>query len=158
MKTACQRALAASTVAVAVSLALAACVTTPQSNVMLEQARAAVTSAQANPQVAGDSKVDLTTAQEALARGDVLLKAGKPVVEVNHEAYVAERFALAAQKGAALAVSQSRSRRPTIAEIPCCSGPARMRRPVLTSWRSLSPGNSRSRWRICKRVRPTAVS
>jgi outer membrane protein OmpA-like peptidoglycan-associated protein len=106
MKTACQRALAASTVAVAVSLALAACVTTPQSNVMLEQARAAVTSAQANPQVAGDSKVDLTTAQEALARGDVLLKAGKPVVEVNHEAYVAERFALAAQKGAELAVSQ----------------------------------------------------
>jgi len=73
---------------------------------MLEQARAAVTSAQANPQVAGESKVDLTTAQEALARGDALLTAGKPVVEVNHEAYVAERFALAAQKGAELAVSQ----------------------------------------------------
>ena len=35
---------------------------------MLEQARAQVTSAQTNPQVAGESKVDLTTAQEALAR------------------------------------------------------------------------------------------
>jgi outer membrane protein OmpA-like peptidoglycan-associated protein len=94
------------TVAAAVSLALAACATTPQSNVMLEQARAQVTSAQTNPHVTGESKVDLTAAQEALARGDALLKAGKPVADVNHEAYVAERFALAAQKGAELDVSQ----------------------------------------------------
>lgn len=94
------------TVAAAVSLALAACATTPQSNAMLEQARAQVTSAQANPHVTGESKVDLTAAQEALARGDALLKAGKPVADVNHEAYVAERFALAAQKGAELDVSQ----------------------------------------------------
>jgi outer membrane protein OmpA-like peptidoglycan-associated protein len=94
------------TVAAAVSLALAACATTPQSNVMLEQARAQVTSAQTNPHVTGESKVDLTAAQEALARGDALLKAGSPVADVNHEAYVAERFALAAQKGAELDVSQ----------------------------------------------------
>ena len=94
------------TVAAAVSLALAACATTPQSNAMLEQARAQVTSAQTNPHVTGESKVDLTAAQAALARGDELLKAGKPVADVNHEAYVAERFALAAQKGAELDVSQ----------------------------------------------------
>ena len=94
------------TVAAAVSLALAACATTPQSNAMLEQARAQVTSAQANPHVTGESKVDLTAAQEALARGDALQKAGKPVADVNHEAYVAERFALAAQKGAELDLSQ----------------------------------------------------
>jgi len=94
------------TVAAAVSLALAACATTPQSNAMLEQARAQVTSAQTNPHVTGESKVDLTAAQEALARGDALQKAGKPVADVNHEAYVAERFALAAQKGAELDVSQ----------------------------------------------------
>ena len=94
------------TVAAAVSLALAACATTPQSNAMLEQARAQVTSAQTNPHVTGESKVDLTAAQEALARGDALLKAGKPVADVNHEAYVAERFALAAKKGAELDVSQ----------------------------------------------------
>jgi outer membrane protein OmpA-like peptidoglycan-associated protein len=72
----------------------------------LEQARAQVTSAQTNPHVTGESKVDLTAAQEALARGDALLKAGKPVADVNHEAYVAERFALAAQKAAELDVSQ----------------------------------------------------
>lgn len=94
------------TVAATVSLALAACATTPQSNAMLEQARVQVTSAQTNPHVTGESKVDLTAAQEALARGDALLKAGKPVADVNHEAYVAERFALAAQRGAELDVSQ----------------------------------------------------
>ena len=77
MKALIPRAIAATTVAAAVSLALVACATTPQSNVMLEQARAEVTSAQTNPQVAGESKVDLTTAQEALARGDASLKAGK---------------------------------------------------------------------------------
>jgi outer membrane protein OmpA-like peptidoglycan-associated protein len=106
MKTLFPRTLAATTVAAAVSLALAACATTPQSNVMLEQARAAVVSAQTNPQVAGEAKADLTTAQEALAQGDALLKAGKPVADVDHEAYVAERFALAAQKGAELDTSR----------------------------------------------------
>jgi outer membrane protein OmpA-like peptidoglycan-associated protein len=106
MKALIPRAIAATTVAAAVSLALVACATTPQSNVMLEQARAEVTSAQTNPQVAGDSKVDLTTAQEALARGDALLKAGKSAEEVNHEAYLADRFARASQKGAELATSQ----------------------------------------------------
>jgi outer membrane protein OmpA-like peptidoglycan-associated protein len=106
MKKPSPRALAVTTVAAAVSLMVAACATPPKSNVMLEQARAQVTSAQGNPQVAGESKVDLTSAQAALARGDALLKAGQPVEEVNHEAYVAERYALAAQKGAELAVSQ----------------------------------------------------
>lgn len=98
--------LAATSVAAAVSLALGACATAPQSNPMLEQARVAVTSAQNNPQVMGESKVDLTTAQDALAQGDALLKAGKPVEDVNHEAYIADRFALAAQKGADLETSR----------------------------------------------------
>ena len=106
MKTSLTRALVATSVAAAVSLALAACATTPKSNAMLEQARVAVTSAQTNPKVAGASAVDLTTAQNALARGDALLKAGKPVEDVNHEAYLAERFALAAQKGADLETSR----------------------------------------------------
>ena len=98
--------IVAATVAAAVFLALAACATTPQSNVMLEQARAQVTSAQGNPHVEGEAKVDLTAAQDALARGDALLKAGKPVADVNHEAYMAERFAMAAQKGTELDTSR----------------------------------------------------
>ena len=100
------RSIIPSTVAAAVCLALAACATAPQSNPMLEQARVQVTNAQTNPQVAGESKVDLATAQDALARGDALLKAGKPAADVNHEAYLAERFALAAQKGAELDASR----------------------------------------------------
>lgn len=119
MKKTFPRTLAACTVAAVVSLALVACATTPQSNVMLEQARAQVIRAQTNPQVAGEFKADLTSAQEALARGDALLKAGKPVDEVNHEAYVAEHFALAAQKGAELdtfrkSIADANSRRTTV--------------------------------------------
>jgi outer membrane protein OmpA-like peptidoglycan-associated protein len=106
MKTSTPLKLAATSVAAAVALALGACATTPQSNPMLEQARVAVTNAQNNPQVMGESKVDLTTAQDALAQGDALLKAGKPVEDVNHEAYIADRFALAAQKGADLETSR----------------------------------------------------
>jgi outer membrane protein OmpA-like peptidoglycan-associated protein len=100
------RSMIPTTIAAAAYLALAGCATAPQSNAMLEQARVQVTSAQTNPQVAGESKVDLATAQEALARGDALLKAGKPAADVNHEAYLAERFALAAQKGAELDASR----------------------------------------------------
>ena len=136
--------------AAAVSLALAACATTPQSNVMLEQARAQVTSAQANPHVEGESKVDLTAAQDALARGDALLKAGKPVADVNHEAYVAERFALAAQKGAELETSKRPSQTPIIAATLCCSWRERMMLHALTSSRRPSPGSSTWRSRICK--------
>jgi outer membrane protein OmpA-like peptidoglycan-associated protein len=106
MKTSLPLKGAATAVAAAVFLALGACATTPQSNPMLEQARAAVTSAQNNPQVGGESKGDLTTAQDALAQGDALLKAGKPVADVDHQAYIAERFALAAQKGADLETSR----------------------------------------------------
>jgi outer membrane protein OmpA-like peptidoglycan-associated protein len=106
MKTSSPLTFVATTVAAAVALALSACATTPQSNPMLEQARVAVTSAQANPQVAGESKADLAIAQDALSQGDALLKAGKPVEDVNHQAYIADRFALAAQKGAELETSR----------------------------------------------------
>jgi outer membrane protein OmpA-like peptidoglycan-associated protein len=93
-------------VAAFVSLTLAACATTSPRNDMLEHARAAVSSAQGNPQVSGESEADLTRAQQALSSGDAMLKAGRPVEEVNHEAYIAERFARAAQKGADLSTSE----------------------------------------------------
>lgn len=106
MKTAIARAFAVSTIAAALSLALASCATAPKTNPMLEQARAEVSSAQTNPAVSGEAKVDLATAQAALARGDALLTAGGSVDQVDHEAYVADRFALAAQRGAELVTSQ----------------------------------------------------
>lgn len=94
------------TVAAFVAFTLAACATTTPTNDMLEHARVAVSSAEHNPQVAGQAAVDLQTAEQALNSGDEMLKAGRPATEVNHEAYLAERFALAAQKGAELRVSE----------------------------------------------------
>jgi outer membrane protein OmpA-like peptidoglycan-associated protein len=106
MTTSSKRTIATTTVAAFVTLTLAACAATQPRNDMLEHARAAVYSAQGNPQVSGEAEVDLTKAQQALSSGDAMLKAGRPVEEVNHEAYIAERFALAAQKGADLLTSE----------------------------------------------------
>ena len=88
------------------TLLVGACATTADHNDMLEQARMSVGTAERNTNLAGQSQADLVTAQQALSRGDALLKAGKPVAEVDHQAYIAQRFALAAQKGAELAVSE----------------------------------------------------
>lgn len=89
-----------------VSLILGACATTPKQNDALEQARSAVTAAERNPRVAGEARTDLTTAQQALSRGEAMLEAGKPVADVDHQAYLAEAFARAAQKGAELSVTE----------------------------------------------------
>jgi outer membrane protein OmpA-like peptidoglycan-associated protein len=106
MKSASKPMLAIAAVATLVSIILAACVATPRHNDMLEHARVEVSSAQSNPYVAGEARADLVTAVAALNQGDALLKEGKPVMEVDHQAYIAERFALAAQRGADFAVSE----------------------------------------------------
>jgi outer membrane protein OmpA-like peptidoglycan-associated protein len=106
MKSASKPMLAIAAVAALVSIILAACVATPRHNDMLEHARVEVSSAQSNPYVAGEARADLVTAVAALNQGDALLKEGKPVMEVDHQAYIAERFALAAQRGADFAVSE----------------------------------------------------
>jgi outer membrane protein OmpA-like peptidoglycan-associated protein len=98
--------LATAAVTVFVSVILAACASTPQHNDMLEHARVVVSNAQSNPNVAGESRADLATAVAALNQGDALLQAGKPAAEVDHEAYIAERFGLAAQRGAELSMSE----------------------------------------------------
>jgi outer membrane protein OmpA-like peptidoglycan-associated protein len=106
MTTPSKRTIATTSVAAFVTLTLAACAATNPRNDMLEHARAAVSSAESNPQVSGEAEVDLGKAQQALRSGDALQKAGRPVEEVNHEAYIAERFARAAQKGADLLTSE----------------------------------------------------
>jgi outer membrane protein OmpA-like peptidoglycan-associated protein len=89
-----------------VSVILGACASAPQHNDMLEHARVVVLNAQSNPNVAGEARADLTTAVAALNQGDAMLQAGKPAAEVDHEAYIAERFGLAAQRGAELSMSE----------------------------------------------------
>jgi len=106
MKSPSKRMLATAAVTVFVSVILAACASAPQHNDMLEHARVVVSNAQSNPNVAGESRADLTTAVAALNQGDALLQAGKPAAEVDHEAYIAERFGLAAQRGAELSMSE----------------------------------------------------
>lgn len=100
------RTLATAAVTAFASLILIACATTVPRNDMLEHARVAVANAQSNPNVAGEARADLETAAAHLKQGDVMLQAGKPAADVDHEAYLAERFALAAQRGAEFAVSE----------------------------------------------------
>jgi outer membrane protein OmpA-like peptidoglycan-associated protein len=106
MKSLSKRTLATAALAAFVSVILGACAATVQRNDMLEHARVAVSIAQSNPNVAGEARADLATAVAALNRGDAMLQAGKPAAEVDHEAYIAERFALAAERGAEFAVSE----------------------------------------------------
>ncbi len=101
-----KRTLAAAWVCAFAALLLTACATAPQRNEMLEHARVVVAGAQSNPNVAGEAHADLVTAVAALNQGDAMLKAGKPVADVDHEAYLAERFGLAAQRGAELSISE----------------------------------------------------
>lgn len=100
------KALAAASISAVTVFILAACAAAPQRNDMLEHARLAVSSAQSNPNVAGEAHSDLVKAVAALNQGDAMLQSGKPVADVDHEAYIAERFALAAQKGADLSMSE----------------------------------------------------
>src|SRR5450631_3771055 len=106
MKSASKPMLAIAAVATACASLIAACASAPQHNDMLEHARVVVASAQSNPNVAGEARADLVTAVAALNQGDELLKEGKPAMEVDHQAYIAERFGLAAQRGADFAVSE----------------------------------------------------
>jgi outer membrane protein OmpA-like peptidoglycan-associated protein len=106
MNSSSKRTFATAGLAALVACILAACAAAPQRNEMLEHARVVVSEAASNPQVAGEARIDLQTAQDALNRADALAKAGKPVADVDHEAYIAERFGLAAQRGAEMAVSE----------------------------------------------------
>jgi outer membrane protein OmpA-like peptidoglycan-associated protein len=106
MKSISKHTLATAAVAAFVAVILGACATTVQHNDMLEHAHVVVSNAQSNPNVAGEARADLATAVAALKEGDAMLKAGKPAAEVDHEAYIAERFGLAAERGAETAVSE----------------------------------------------------
>jgi hypothetical protein len=101
-----KKTLAATWISAFAAFILTACAAAPQRNDMLEHARIVVSSAQSNPNVAGEAHADLVTAVAALNQGDAMLKAGKPTADVDHEAYIAERFALAAQRGAERSVSE----------------------------------------------------
>jgi outer membrane protein OmpA-like peptidoglycan-associated protein len=93
--------------ATAVSLVLAACATAPPRDAQLESARQAVSVAHADPLVIGDARSELASADTALAAADALSLAGKPREDVDHQAYLADRYALAAQEHGKLLSSEA---------------------------------------------------
>jgi outer membrane protein OmpA-like peptidoglycan-associated protein len=84
--------------AAAAALALAACAANPPSNAALEQARAAVGAAQADPQVTALAPGELDLAARTLNDAERLAREGAPADIVAHRAYVAEQRARIARE------------------------------------------------------------
>jgi outer membrane protein OmpA-like peptidoglycan-associated protein len=78
------------------SALFAGCASTPR-NDALDAAHADVNAAATNPDVVARAPLELKTAQEALDRGDRALREREPVVEVDHQAYLASVRARTAQ-------------------------------------------------------------
>jgi outer membrane protein OmpA-like peptidoglycan-associated protein len=95
-----------SSAAVAVALVLAACVTAPPDN-SLAEARAAVNSAAANPDVARYDALDLAMAQKQLANAESAAQRDARDM-ADHEAYLAIRTAKLAEVRADEVVAQQR--------------------------------------------------
>jgi outer membrane protein OmpA-like peptidoglycan-associated protein len=93
-------------VAAAVMLALAACAAAPRQDAQLDAARSVVTAAHADPQVTGEARAELAKADAALSAGDSLLADGKSLSDVEHQAYLADRYARAAEEHGKLLASE----------------------------------------------------
>ncbi|HEY4210883.1 MAG TPA: OmpA family protein [Steroidobacteraceae bacterium] len=89
-----------------VAALLAACATTPPINNELEQARSAVQSLSAEPLAQQAAAKDLESARDSLRLADAAQQQRKPVMEVNHLAYLAQRHADAGEAR----VSEARAR------------------------------------------------
>lgn len=72
---------------------IAACATQPKNVVQLEQAREAVAALTSDPLAAQSASRELQAARQTLARAESALQQKKPVEEVEHLAYMAERQA-----------------------------------------------------------------
>jgi len=81
------------TVAATVGAVLAGCASAPKRVEQLEQARAEVQTLAQDPQAATAASRELTAARASLAAADQALTEKKPVAEITHHAYVAERQA-----------------------------------------------------------------
>ncbi len=80
-------------IATTVAGLLAACATTPPINPELEQARSAVQTLSAEPLAQQAAAKDLEAARDNLRLADAAQQQRKPMTEVNHLAYLAQRHA-----------------------------------------------------------------
>jgi outer membrane protein OmpA-like peptidoglycan-associated protein len=92
-------------VATAVALVLVGCAAAPRQDAQLDAARVAVTAAHDDAQVTGDARTELMKADAALSAADELFAAGKPLSDVDHQAYLADRLARTAQQHGKLLAS-----------------------------------------------------
>ena len=83
------------------------CASAPRVDANLDASRAQVASAHADGRVRGDANVELAKADSALARANMQFDKGAPLPVVDHEAYVADRYARAAKEHGALLASQA---------------------------------------------------
>lgn len=87
--------------------AMAACSSTPDRNVALEQARAGYSAAQADPQVVNLAPVELKLAGDSLRAADQARTEGKPTATVDHLAYLSGQRVLIAQETASSKAAQA---------------------------------------------------
>ena len=89
-------------VGLAVLAVLGACASVPRDNAKLDMARLAVAAAHSDSSVRGDANVEMGKADAALSRASTSLDNGAPAPEVDHQAYLADRYARAARAHGAL--------------------------------------------------------
>jgi outer membrane protein OmpA-like peptidoglycan-associated protein len=97
-----QTAAAGIAVGLAVVAVLGACASAPRDNAKLDTARLGVAAAHADSSVRGDANVEMGKADAALSRASTSLDNGAPATEVDHQAYLADRYARAARAHGAL--------------------------------------------------------
>jgi len=91
----------------AVALALGACASAPRHDDQLEVARVAVMTAHGDSRVVGEATTELAKADVALHSADALMDSGRPLSEVEHEAYLADRYARTAVEHGRLLSAQA---------------------------------------------------
>ena len=89
-----------------VACILGACASTPRVDATLDSSRAAVSAAHADARVKGDANAELGKADAALAKAEAGFTSGAPLPQVDHDAYLADRYARAAVMHGALLASR----------------------------------------------------
>lgn len=86
--------------AVSFSVLMAGCASTPEDNQKVNEARAAYEEIRNDPNVARSGDRQLRDARDQLSRAEALLEDDADVVEIEHAAYLANRYAqIAAEQG-----------------------------------------------------------
>ena len=120
-------------------------------NSALEKARADVNAAAANPDVVARAPLELRTAQIALDQAERAWRDRDPLVEVNHQAYLAQVRAITAQ-------DLARARRATDELVMAQAETDRMRLAMRTREADLARDQARVQSRLAEEARAAAAA